>query len=307
MNRCRIGFGALVVVSLAVACAESGHADDGSAAKTPPPSEATEAKIPGDVPKQQRPELPRPFRGDPVESRTTASGLVISDYFVGDGPEVANGMDVALHYAGYLEDGRMFDSSRKRRRPYVFTVGQGKVIDGWDEGILGMKVGGKRVLEVPPELGYGARKAGKIPPNSRLFFTMELVAAYPPLPPPRGDDAFAGRPKSRRELDGGLVVEDFAEGTGEPADRGDTVVVHYTGKLEDGTVFDSSVDSGKAISFPLGVGKVIKGWDMGLAGMKVGGLRRLTVPAELGYGERALGKIPANANLTFTVELMAIR
>uniref|UniRef100_UPI00358ED0AD FKBP-type peptidyl-prolyl cis-trans isomerase n=1 Tax=Enhygromyxa salina TaxID=215803 RepID=UPI00358ED0AD len=103
------------------------------------------------------------------------------------------------------------------------------------------------------------------------------------------------------------MVEEYAEGEGRAAADKDRVTVHYTGKLDDDTVFDSSVTRKKPIAFVLGTGRVIKGWELGIAGMKVGGLRRLIIPPELAYGERATGKIPANSRLTFTVELMAVK
>jgi FKBP-type peptidyl-prolyl cis-trans isomerase len=106
----------------------------------------------------------------------------------------------------------------------------------------------------------------------------------------------------------GLQYEDLAEGTGSAAKAGDSVEVHYTGRLKDGTKFDSSLDRGQPFSFKLGAGKVIKGWDEGVAGMKVGGKRKLVIPAALGYGARgAAGVIPPNAELTFEVELLGIR
>jgi peptidylprolyl isomerase len=289
------------------ACTNGGSAEKeekSADAETPPPAEGDQPA----EPERTGPELPPPYSGDPLSTTTTDSGLVISDYVEGDGAVAEKGMDVAVDYTGYLETGLQFDSSRRKGRPFPFTVGMGKVIDGWDEGVIGMKVGGKRLLEVPPELGYGNRRAGKIPPNSRLWFTVELVAAYPPLPDPKGDEAFAGKPLSKQKLDDGLVIEVYAEGEGEPASKGDTVLVHYTGKLaEDGTVFSSSVPGKKPITFRLGAGRVIDGWDRGLEGMKVGGLRRLRIPSELGYGEKGKGEIPSNADLVFTVELMAIR
>ncbi len=105
----------------------------------------------------------------------------------------------------------------------------------------------------------------------------------------------------------GLQYEDIKEGTGAAAKAGDSVEVHYTGRLSDGTQFDSSVGK-KAFAFPLGGGRVIKGWDEGVAGMKVGGKRKLVIPAVLGYGARgAAGVIPPNAELTFEVELLKIR
>ena len=105
----------------------------------------------------------------------------------------------------------------------------------------------------------------------------------------------------------GLQYIDRVVGTGEVAKVGQTVSVHYTGWLTNGTKFDSSVDRGQPFSFPLGAGRVIKGWDEGVQGMKVGGKRKLTIPANLGYGARgAGGVIPPNATLVFDVELLSV-
>lgn len=106
----------------------------------------------------------------------------------------------------------------------------------------------------------------------------------------------------------GMKIETTKEGTGVEIKDGQTAVVHYTGKLTDGTVFDSSVTRGTPFEFPLGAGMVIKGWDLGVLGMKVGEKRTLTIPAELGYGARgAGGVIPPNATLVFDVELLGIK
>lgn len=105
-----------------------------------------------------------------------------------------------------------------------------------------------------------------------------------------------------------LIIEDLVTGQGDEATPGKIVLVHYTGWLTDGTQFDSSKDRNDPFDFPLGAGHVIRGWDEGVAGMKVGGTRKLTIPPEKGYGARgAGGVIPPNATLVFEVELLAVK
>ena len=111
---------------------------------------------------------------------TTPSGLQIDDQQVGDGAEAKPGQEVLVHYTGWLYEGGVqgakFDSSRDRNDPFQFSLGAGMVIRGWDEGVAGMKVGGRRPLVIPPQLGYGARGAGGvIPPNATLKFDVELL------------------------------------------------------------------------------------------------------------------------------------
>jgi len=108
------------------------------------------------------------------------NGLKYTDEKIGDGPEATAGKKVSVHYTGWLSDngakGKKFDSSVDRGQPFQFTLGARQVIAGWDEGVAGMKVGGKRTLIIPPELGYGARGAGGvIPPNATLIFDVELL------------------------------------------------------------------------------------------------------------------------------------
>ena len=107
---------------------------------------------------------------------TTASGLVIEEVVLGTGAEAKPGLLVVVHYTGWLIDGTKFDSSHDRNDPFVFPLAQRYVIAGWDEGVQGMRVGGKRKLTIPPELGYGARGAGGvIPPNATLVFDVALI------------------------------------------------------------------------------------------------------------------------------------
>jgi FKBP-type peptidyl-prolyl cis-trans isomerase FkpA len=112
-----------------------------------------------------------------MTSIKTASGLSIEDLVVGDGAAASAGQRVSVHYTGWLENGKKFDSSKDRGEPFQFSLGRGQVIRGWDEGVSGMKVGGKRKLTIPAALAYGTRGAGGvIPPNATLLFEVELLA-----------------------------------------------------------------------------------------------------------------------------------
>lgn len=108
---------------------------------------------------------------------TTPSGLQYVDEIVGTGPSPEKGQQVTVHYTGFLEDGKKFASSRDQNQPLIFTIGIQQVIKGWDEGIMSMKVGGKRKLIIPPDLGYGQRGAPPaIPPGATLVFEVELLS-----------------------------------------------------------------------------------------------------------------------------------
>lgn len=231
------------------------------------------------------------------------TGLKIEDLVVGTGREAKTGDTLTVSYTGWLEakyqSNEPFDTSRFHDKPFQFVLGQGEVIVGWDQGLVGMKVGGTRKLTVPADLGYGADGAanGRIPPNAALIFEVELLDAL-------GPPAAALPPSSVTEL----KIEDLVVGAGAEAKAGDNISVHYTGWLEDGTKFDSSLDSGQPIEFVLGQGRVIAGWEKGLAGMKVGGKRKLTIPPDLAYGDYGAGDlIPPNATLIFEVQLMEIK
>ena len=110
---------------------------------------------------------------------TMPDGLKMEEQVVGTGAEAGDGMTVSVHYTGWLTNGTKFDSSRDRNEPFEFVLGKGQVIRGWDEGVKGMKVGGKRKLTIPPDLGYGAAGAGGvIPPNATLVFDVELLGVH---------------------------------------------------------------------------------------------------------------------------------
>lgn len=116
-----------------------------------------------------------PTKIEESQFTTTPSGLKYADLQQGSGAEAAVGKEVSVHYTGWLTNGTKFDSSLDRGQPFQLKLGAGEVIKGWDEGLQGMKVGGKRQLVIPPELGYGSADQGVIPPNSTLIFEVELV------------------------------------------------------------------------------------------------------------------------------------
>ena len=107
---------------------------------------------------------------------TTQTGLQLLDSTLGTGETAQSGDVVSVHYVGKLADGTIFDSSRKRQQPFVFILGKGQVIPGWEEGVVGMQVGGVRELIIPSALAYGNQDLGVIPPNSTLYFEVELVS-----------------------------------------------------------------------------------------------------------------------------------
>jgi FKBP-type peptidyl-prolyl cis-trans isomerase len=108
--------------------------------------------------------------------RGTLEQLVVDDVVVGTGDPVSSGDTVTVHYIGTLQNGQEFDNSYKREQPFTVTLGEGRVIAGWEQGLVGMQVGGKRILVIPPALGYGSAGGGPIPPNATLVFAVELIA-----------------------------------------------------------------------------------------------------------------------------------
>ncbi|MCA3006240.1 MAG: FKBP-type peptidyl-prolyl cis-trans isomerase [Planctomycetaceae bacterium] len=214
------------------------------------------------------------------------NGLLIEDLKLGEGYQVAAGGAVVAHYRGTLKaDGTEFDSSLKRGQPIAFPLNG--VIKGWQEGVPGMKVGGKRRLTIPAALAYGEKgvkdRSGKevIPANADLVFEIELVNA--------------------------LEITDLTVGEGAEAKPSSTVVAHYKGTLKsDGTEFDSSYSRGEPATFPLN--GVIRGWQWGVPGMKVGGKRKLIIPWQMAYGEQGSPpKIGPRADLVFEIELKEVK
>ena len=169
-------------------------------------------------------------------------------------------------------------------QPIVFPYGDGVFFPGWDPIFEGKKVGDHISVDVPSEQAFGAAGAPpSIPPDADLHFEIDILSIL------------------------SVDKEILEEGDGAQPQEGDTVRVHYTGTLEDGTVFDSSIERGEPIEFPLGQGFVIPGWEIGIAEMNVGEKAILTIPSALAYGPQGSPPtIPPNATLIFEVELVEI-
>jgi len=235
------------------------------------------------------------------ETYTSESGLQYVYTEKGDGIQANAGDKVSVHYTGKLTNDTVFDSSVKRGKPFEFSLGQGQVIKGWDEGIALMKVGDKMTLIIPPELGYGEKDMGVIPSNSTLVFDVELINVKPGVKPldVTGKDTLSTQSGLK------YIIMKKGEGARVKADM--KVKAHYSGYFEDGKKFDSSVDRGEPIEFVLGKNSVIKGWEEGLTLLSVGDIARLIIPYHLAYGEKGRAPvIPPKSNLIFDVEILNV-
>jgi len=245
-------------------------------------------------------------RNENMESgmKQTESGLKYEITTHGNGELAEAGDTVVMHYTGKLEDGTKFDSSHDRNTPFRFELGIGRVIKGWDEGVALLHVGDKATFIIPPELGYGSRKTGAIPANSTLIFDVELLEISKPIK----IEPFNLEGKAKITTDSGLEFILVEKGHGKKATSGYTVSVHYTGFLDDGSIFDSSLKRSQPFEFTLGMKQVISGWDEGVAMMREGDKARLVIPFQLAYGERGYpGVIPPKATLTFDIELLEVK
>ena len=236
----------------------------------------------------------------------------------GSGEPIRAGQLIKVHYKGYLAvdsaivnksatdstvEAPYFANSYYSEKPLEFTVGVGQVIEGWDKGLVGMKIGEVRKLSVPSVMAYGDNSLEGIPPNSDLMFVVELVHAEKPL---EADKFPADVEKLKwRDMGRGLKIFDEKVGNGKANVSGNVIKVHYTGWLLSGRKFGSSKDLGKPLEAVMGAGKMIKGWETGLDGMREGGVRWLRVSPAMGYGATAFSMIPPNSTLVFRVEMVS--
>lgn len=220
--------------------------------------------------------------------------LVVDEVTEGTGSTASAGQTLVVSYVGRFLDGTQFDSTDEAGENFVFTLGVGHVLEGWDRGLVGLKEGGTRRLTIPSHMAFGGRGqcfsdgTCAVPPNTDVVYDVTLV-----------------------EIFDYVRIEDEVVGEGRIAEAGDFLFVEYVGVLvgadRDGDgeddIFDASSISGGQFVFVLGTNAVIQGWDQGLPGMRVGGIRNLTIPPSLGYGGFGSGAVPPWFILKFRIEL----
>ncbi|MFD4943239.1 FKBP-type peptidyl-prolyl cis-trans isomerase [Streptomyces sp. NPDC058239] len=265
----------------------------------------------------EKPTLSKGTGNPPKELKTR----VISQ---GDGATLKNGDAIQVNYLGQAWDSdKPFDNSFDRKQPFDLTLGAGMVIQGWDKGLVGQKVGSRVELVIPPDLGYGAQGQGDIKPNATLVFVVDIVKSTQ-IPTSAKGTAVAqdniDLPKVGTNTDGKapkvtiptktdpptkLVSNYILESKGDVVKDTDSVIVNYVGLLwKDGKTFDSTYTAGKTQTFPLAQ-VTLKGLKNGLVGKKIGSRVLLVIPPDQGFGDKAQQTIPAKSTLVFAVDILA--
>lgn len=226
------------------------------------------------------------------DSNEEQGELVVTDLAQGDGAVIQRGQTLIVSYVGRFADGTIFDSTAEKGENFTFTFGVGQVLEGWDEGLAGMQVGGERRLEIPSHMAFGRQGqcfsdgSCAVPPNTDVSYDVTVV-----------------------EIFDYVRIEDVQPGDGRVAEFADIVFLEYVGTLPafGDQVFDASNSRPEDFFFTIGGGGVISGFEQGVIGMRVGGIRDLYIPPVLGYGGFGAGSaIPPWAVLKFNVELLSI-
>ncbi|MEE4544576.1 FKBP-type peptidyl-prolyl cis-trans isomerase [Streptomyces sp. V4-01] len=258
---------------------------------------------------------------------TPSKDLAVKTVIAGDGPKIVAGDYIQVNYLGQIwSTAKVFDTSFGRS-PYTNIIGQGKVIPGWDQGLVGQKVKSRVQLAIPPALGYGSSgnaQAG-IKGTDTLVFVVDVLQRFNAKSSVTGTDvpqSNASLPKVGTNTDGKapsitvpkgvkapakLVSQYVIEGDGPVVKASDTLLLQYKGVVwTTGKEFDSSYAHGQLAAFPLA--QLIKGWQQGLAGKKAGSRVMLVTPPDLAYGAQppSGSGIPANATLVFTLDILAV-
>ena len=284
-----------LTLSSTLLIAACGGDDSSTTTEAPSSTEASATSDPADLTDEPTVSLPAEI---PTE-------LVITDITEGEGEEASEGSTVYVYYVGVLsEDGKRFDGNFGSD-PFAVTLGTGAVIKGWDTGLLGMKVGGRRQLDIPADLAYGSAGSGEaIPPDSAISFIVDVVAIVPPIDP-------ADAPEIT--IEGGdnvdaLVSEDLVVGDGDEATTGSNVLVHiiaFNGAT--GEELATTWGDPSPVALLLEEGGSLPGLVEGIPGMKGGGRRQLTIPFADAFGTEGNSdmKLPASTDLVVVIDLLS--
>ncbi|CAH2283309.1 peptidyl-prolyl cis-trans isomerase FKBP9 [Pelobates cultripes] len=218
-------------------------------------------------------------------------GIAVESQYVPDNCERKTqvGDYIRYHYNGSLLDGTLFDSSYSRNHTYNTYIGKGYVISGMDDGLLGVCIGERRRVIIPPHLGYGEEGRGKIPGSAVLVFDIHVIDFHNP------EDSVS------------ITAQFKPSNCTVLSKKGDYLKYHYNATLMDGTLLDSTHQYGKTYNIVLGSGQVVMGMDVGLQDMCVGEKRTVIIPPHLGYGEEGVdGEVPGSAVLVFDIELLEL-
>jgi peptidylprolyl isomerase len=234
--------------------------------------------------------------------------LVITDITEGTGPAAVSGDTLVVHYVGVRSaDGTEFDNSYDDGSPYSVTIGVGSVIEGWDQGLIGIKSGGRRQLDIPADLAYGDSPPGTdvIQAGDALSFVIDAVAVIPkPDPADAPDVSIPPTPNQTEQTSTDLIV-----GDGAGIEQGQTVAVQIVAfSAADGKQIDSSWESGVTLTFVPGGGTLPPGLESAVDGMKVGGRRQVHIPYADAFGEagnEGLG-LPPSTDLIVVLDLVAV-
>ena len=259
---------------------------------------------------------------DDPDLKEKSEGVKYRDLKVGTGDECQSGAITKVRYTGWLEDGTVFDTNETHPQPTEFALKTGRSgvpVPGWIEGVAGMKKDGVRKLVIAPVRGYGEYgNPPKVKGNSTLVYEVKLLEFTPGIkrsPPPAdltklsdGTEPGSDDPGLKPIGTEGLKYRDLKAGTGPVCSEGAGVVMDYTGWLTTGgKYFDSSWKPGSDGPLDMSLGRLIKGWQQGVPGMRVGGVRKLVIPSDLAYGPTGTNGIPGGATLVFEIELLGVK
>ncbi|MEP7204391.1 MAG: FKBP-type peptidyl-prolyl cis-trans isomerase [Ilumatobacteraceae bacterium] len=248
--------------------------------------------------------IPKPAVKLPTE---TPTDLVITDITKGTGTAAASGDTVIVHYVGVRSvDGAEFDNNFDTGEPFSVTIGVAQVIKGWDEGLVGMKLGGRRQLDIPAEMAYGDHPPSTdvIQPGDALSFVIDLVGIIPKTDPAKTPDISI--PATPNQAD--QTFTDLIVGDGPGIEAGQTIAIQLLAfSAADGKLLDSSWDTGAPLTFAPGGGQSLPFLEEAVAGMKVGGRRQVDIPFAEAFGQDGnpdLG-LPASTDLIMVIDLIA--